>query len=296
MTAPELRVDSHHHFWTIRRHDYGFLRPERAVWWRDYLPADLAPHLARHEIAGTVVVQAAPTVAETEWLLDLVADVAFVWGVVGWLDLTVPPEQLRRALGRLRQHPKFVGVRPMLQDLDDDAWICRPEVLRNLKVLADEKIPFDLLVYPRHLPHVLKALAAVPHLHAVLDHLGKPPIAARAFEPWATDVARLAAFPDVWCKISGMVTEADWPHAQVADIVPYVRHVVDVFGPQRLMFGSDWPVCLEAASYDEVVTLAELTLSAAVGTEERAAIFGANACRFYELPRPKASTEKPGEL
>jgi L-fuconolactonase len=289
MTESRFRIDSHQHFWTTRRQDYNFLTPERPTLWRDYLPTDLEPHLVRHGFDASVVVQAAQSEAETDWLLDLVADVPFVWGVVGWLDFAAPPETFRRALRRLQQRPKFVGLRPMLQDLRDDAWIRRPEVLRNLRWVADEGIPFDILVYPRHLPHVVAALEEVPHLHAVLDHLGKPPIASGVLEPWGQWVARLAAFPDVWCKLSGMVTEADWAHWKPEDMMPYVHHVVTVFGAGRVMFGSDWPVCLQAATYDQVVELATATLPGTLGHAERAAIFGDNARRFYRLRTPAES-------
>jgi len=248
---------------------------------RDYLIEDLQPHLRKSAVGRTVLVQAAPTEAKTDFLLELASRTDFIAGVTGWLDLAEPgfPERL----ARYRMHSKFVAVRPMLQDLRDDAWILGTIVLRNLRHLAELRFPFEFLTFPRHLPHVVRALEETPGLHAVIDHLSKPPIASGALEPWASLIRRVADFPDVHCKLSGMVTEADHARWSPDSLAPYVNHVVDVFGVDRLLFGSDWPVCRLAAEYGEVVNALRTILSARLGPQELEKVFRSNAERFYGL-------------
>lgn len=274
-------IDAHHHLWKVSRGDYHWMTPAMSVLARDYLVEDLRPHLRKSAVARTVLVQAAPTEAETDFLLDLASRTEFIAGVTGWLDLADPGFPYR--LARYRLHPKFVALRPMLQDLRDDAWILEPAVLGNLRHIAELKFPFEFLTFPRHLPHVLRALEQTPGLHAVIDHLSKPPIASGALEPWASLIRRVADFPDVHCKLSGMVTEADHARWSPDSLAPYVNHVVDVFGVDRLLFGSDWPVCRLAAEYGEVVNALRTILSARLGPQELAKVFGRNAERFYGL-------------
>lgn len=276
-------IDAHHHLWKVSRGDYHWMTPAMPLLERDYLVEDLEPHLRKAGVGRTVLVQAAATEAESDFLLDLASRTDFVAGVTGWLDLADP--EFPRRLARYRQHPKYVAVRPMLQDLRDDAWILGPSVLRNLRHLAELKFPFEFLTFPRHLPHVLRALEATPGLHAVIDHLSKPPIASGALEPWASLIGRVAEFPDVHCKLSGMVTEADHARWSPDSLAPYVNHAVDVFGSGRLMFGSDWPVCRLAAEYGEVVNALRTILGARLGPQELDQVFRGNAERFYGLER-----------
>jgi len=274
-------VDAHHHLWKISRGDYHWMSPAMPLLARDYLVEDLQPHLRKAAVARTILVQAAPTEAETDFLLDLASRTDFIAGVTGWLDLAEPafPERL----AYYRRHPKFVAVRPMLQDLRDDGWILRPAVLRSLRHLAELQFPFEFLTFPRHLPHVVKALEETPRLHAVIDHLSKPPIASGALEPWASLIRRVADFPGVHCKLSGMVTEADHACWSPGSLAPYVNHVVDVFGVDRLLFGSDWPVCRLAAEYGEVVNALRTILSTRLQPLELEMVFRTNAERFYGL-------------
>lgn len=276
-----MRIDAHQHYWRPERGDYGWLTPNAGVLYRDYGPSDLAPHLRTHRIDATVVVQAAPTVAETEYLLSLCAGEPTLAGVVGWIDPEA--DDFETTLVRLKQSPYFLGIRPMLQDLEDDAFIVRPKVLESLRTLARHDLALDLLVRPRHLPHAAALLAAVPGLRAVVDHIAKPGIAEGAFEPWRSDLAAVAAFPNVYCKLSGMVTEADHSHWRREHLEPYIREACLLFGPQRVLFGSDWPVCLLAASYDRVVEALEASLPPEWTDEEKAAVFGANAAAFYRI-------------
>jgi L-fuconolactonase len=248
---------------------------------RDYLMEDLQPLLRKSSVARTILVQAAQTEAETDFLLDLASGSDFIAGVTGWLDMADPnfPERL----ARFRRHPKFLAVRPMLQEMRDDDWILRPVVLGNLRYLADLGFPFEFLTYPRHLPHVARALEQTPGLHAVIDHLSKPPIASGEMQPWASLIERVAEFPNVQCKVSGMVTEADHARWSPDSLAPYVHHVIDVFGADRLMFGSDWPVCRLAAEYGEVVNALRTILDVRLGPLEIDKIFRGNAEQFYGL-------------
>ncbi|SIQ46669.1 L-fuconolactonase [Rhizobium sp. RU35A] len=271
-------LDSHQHFWKVERGDYGWLTPELGPIYRDFLPSDLARDMRRAGITRTILVQAAQTEAETDFLLEVAEKTDFVAGVVGWIDMEATDFAAR--LGRYRQHPKFVGIRPMLQGLDDDAYILRPSVLDSLKTVAEHGLPFDILTFTQHLPHVIAALKEVPTLRAVVDHISKPDIANGILDPWRAHIEEIATFPNVSCKVSGMVTEAraDWG---LADFAPYVDHVARCFGADRLMFGSDWPVCTLAAHYSEVANLARTLLSRHFGPQALRQIFEDNAARFY---------------
>ncbi len=249
--------------------------------YRDYLPADLRPSLERHQIDKTVLVQAAPTVAETDFLLELAKKNDFIAGVVGWLDL-----ENRDFPSRLesysRQH-KFIGLRPMLEELPDDDWILRPRVTDALRMIARMDFPFDFLVHPRHLPHVAKVLEDVPGLRAVIDHIAKPEIKAHKLEPWKSLIQDLAQHKNLYCKLSGMITEASHDSWELEDLRPYIEHVIECFGPDRVMYGSDWPVCLLAGSYDRVIGALEAVISPRLDTASAEAVFGDNAARFYRL-------------
>jgi L-fuconolactonase len=272
-------VDSHHHLWRRARGDYHWMRDAPEVLLRDYMPDDIAPILQRFGVTKTIVVQAAQTRAETDFLLELAERTDFIAGVVGWLDME--SNDFASLLASYKDRPKFVGIRPMLQDLEDDAWIVRPSVLRSLETVAGSGVAFDLLTLPRHLKHVAAALKKVPGLRAVINHVSKPPIASGALEPWREDIARLAAFETVHCKISGMITEADPANWGVSDLEPYAHHAAACFGPERLMFGSDWPVCRMAGEYGDVLAAAMLSLPSELRADHR--IFSANAARFYRI-------------
>lgn len=275
-----MRVDAHQHFWHPGRGDYGWMPRDSAVLNRPYGPADLAPHLARHGIDRTVLVQAAPTIAETEYMLGIADATPFVAGVVGWVDFDRPAD--RAELRRLTGHPAFKGVRPMIQDIPDDAWMLRDEVQWGFRAVLDEGLTFDALGFPRHLGHVLTLLKRYPDMRVVIDHCMKPQIRdAAGFDHWAEGIARIAGETRAVVKLSALVTEAA-PGWTVADLKPYVDHVIAVFGAERMMWGSDWPVCRLAASYGRWRRAAE-RLTAHLPEADRARIFGGTAAAFYGL-------------
>ncbi|MEM7735781.1 MAG: amidohydrolase family protein [Deinococcota bacterium] len=279
-----LRVDAHQHYWQLARGDYFWMTPDMGVIYRDYQPNDLEPHLTRHNIAKTVVVQAADTVAETEYLLELADAHSSIAGVVGWLDMESP--KFEADLLRLREHPKFVGIRPMIQDIDDPAWMLSSKVRESFEALVEHDCAFDFLTHPRHLKCTLEVIRNTPGLRCVIDHISKPYIEKGILQPWQDDLAAIAEFSNVYCKFSGLVTEANHNAWTLDDLRPYAEHVVDCFGTERLMFGSDWPVCLLAASYDQVIESAEVLLADYLDVfddEARAAVFGGNAIHFYQL-------------
>lgn len=282
-------IDSHQHFWSVARGDYAWMGPHVAGLQRDFLPADLAPHLDAAGVSRTILVQAAETDAETDFLLDLAEATPFVAGVVGWIDLD--GADFPRRFAALRRAPKLVGLRPMLQDCPDDAFILRPRVLDNLAAVAESGLAFDILCFTRHLPHVREALSRTPGLRAVLDHCAKPGIAAGRLDRWRDEVAALAAIPGVRCKVSGLVTEAAPDGWTPADLRPVVEHVLASFGPGRLMFGSDWPVCTLAASYGEVFDAARTLLAPHLGPADMERVFGGNAEAFY-LGEAKAAAAR----
>jgi L-fuconolactonase len=276
-----MRVDSHQHFWQASRGDYYWMTPTAPILCRDYGPEDLRPSLEKHLIDKTVLVQAAPTVAETDFLLNIARQQDFVAGVVGWLDME--NEDFLDQFERYGRDPKFIGIRPMLQDIPEDDWILRPRVLERLGEIAARDFPFDILTYPRQLPYVLKALEKTPNLRAVVDHISKPEIKARKMEPWKSLMGEVALHPNVYCKLSGMITEADQKKWVPDDLRPYVEWVVEVFGLNRVMYGSDWPVCLCAGSYDRVIDALAGILAPHLDPTSESAVFGGNAARFYKL-------------
>jgi L-fuconolactonase len=276
-----MRIDSHQHYWKASRGDYHWMSPAVQALCRDYLPADLRPSLERHRIDKTILVQAAQTVAETDFLLELATNDDSIAGVVGWLDME--DAGFIQQFQEYRKKAKFIGLRPMLQDLEDDRWILRPQVLHALRIVADADFPFEFLTFPRHLPFVLQALESIPHLRVAIDHISKPEIRAGTLEPWKNCMAQLAGHPNLYCKLSGMVTEADHASWTADDLRPYIGHVVECFGFDRLMFGSDWPVCLLAASYDRVIEAARAILMPVLDEVAERKLFGETAARFYKL-------------
>ncbi|MGW8375684.1 amidohydrolase family protein [Streptomyces sp. ODS28] len=272
------RVDAHHHLWDTSRRELPWMDgpwadPIRRTW----TEVDLAPHLDAYGIGATVVVQAAPSEEETRELLAHARHSARVAAVVGWADLT-----RLGAPGEPPPPPGLAGVRHQVQDEPDPAWLCRADVRRGLAALADAGLVYELLVTPRELPAAVATARALPGLRFVLDHAAKPPIAEGGWEPWARLVRELAALPNVVCKLSGLVTEAAWHTWTPATVLPYARHALDTFGPDRLLYGSDWPVCTLSADYTAVHALAEATTTDLTPTE-RAAVFGGNAARVYGI-------------
>lgn len=279
-SAPPTVVDAHHHLWDLDRFDYPWMPPGENVLRKTYLPEHLALHLKRTGADKTVVVQAQHSVEEAGWLLDLAEANDFMAGVVAWVDLT--SRNVGDVLDGLLQRPGLVGIRHLVHDEPDDRWLLRDDVIRGLRELARRGLAYDLLLRPQHLQYVAPLAEEVPDLRMVVDHIAKPLISAGTMEPWATDIAAVAALPSVYCKVSGMVTEAEMANWTVEDLKPYMAHVIEHFGFDRLMFGSDWPVCLLAGTYEQVF---EATLAAAgsISDDDRAALMGGNATAFYRL-------------
>jgi L-fuconolactonase len=277
-----LVIDAHQHFWQLRQpFDYGWLeQPALSGIRRDYLPNDLAPHLRRAGVDRTVFVQTQHNLAENRWALKLAEENDYLVGVVGWVDLA--SDACEEQLLEFKAHPKFVGVRHVTQDEPDDDFIVRPDVLRGLRVLEKHGVPFDLLFYVKHLRHAATLARLLPDLPMVIDHLAKPRIREGVTEDWIDHLLAAARFPNVYCKLSGMVTEADWQNWKPADLKPYVDAALNAFGPERCMFGSDWPVCELAAGYEQVhAALVEVLGPLAEGQRQR--IFGRTAAEFYKL-------------
>ena len=277
------RIDAHHHIWRIARGDYGWLTPDLAAIYRDFTMEDLEPTLDRHQIQRTILVQAAASEAETEVLLAQAAASARVCGVVGWIDFDA--DDAERRLEAVAVDPLLVGLRPMVQDLPDDDWLLRRSLSPVFCAMAQMGLAFDALALPRHLSRVTEIAKRHPDVTIVLDHLAKPRIARGELDPWRADLLALAACPNVFCKLSGMATEAaaDWT---VNDLRPYADHALSCFGADRILWGSDWPVVDLAGGYDRWWT-ATNALLASLSAEERAAILGGNAARAYLKGRGK---------
>jgi L-fuconolactonase len=276
-----MRIDAHHHLWTLARGDYGWLTPALASIYRDFSLSDLAPHLAKSGIDGTILVQAAPTEAETTFMLGITEATEVVRGVVGWIDFDAADAAAR--IDALAAEKLLVGLRPMVQDIADDDWLLRPSLVPLLTSMTRPGLVFDALVLPRHLPRLMEVIDRHSDLQFVLDHCAKPHLASGDIAEWKRHIAGIAKRPNIVCKLSGLVTEAraDW---QIADLRPVVDHVRECFGPLRLLWGSDWPVVNLAGGYDSWFAATEILL-ADLSPAEKADVFGGNAGRIYLAKR-----------
>jgi L-fuconolactonase len=275
-----MRLDSHQHFWAYSAADYPWIGPGMERLARDYLPTDLAPLLAAEGIDGSVAVQARQSVEESRWLLELAAAQPLVKGVVGWVDLR--SDRVGDDLHTLAADPKFVGVRHVVQDEPDPRFVLGSEFVHGLRQLKHHGLTYDLLLYPNQLPAAIELVGLLPEQPFVVDHLAKPRITSGEREEWARDIRALARHDNVCCKVSGMVTEAVWKGWKQDDFTPYLDVVLEAFGPQRLMVGSDWPVCLLAGEYPEVAAIPRAYFSR-LSAAEQAMIHGGTAVRFYGL-------------
>ena len=272
-------IDAHQHFWELGRFGYEWLNAESCQpIRRTYLPADLIPHLQRNGVDRSIFVQTQHNLAENDWVLSLCEQYDFLAGMVGWVDLASP--NCEAQLEKYRDNPYLVGIRHVTHDEPDDDFIVRDDVLRGLGVLEKHRMPFDLLFFVKHLKHAPTLGARFSDLSMVIDHLSKPEIKAGNVDNWEANFRAAAKFPNIYCKISGMVTEADWENWKPADLKPYVEVALDAFGPDRCMYGSDWPVCELAGSYDQVIGAAREVLSQ-LSESEQAKIFGGTAQKFY---------------
>ncbi|WHZ20372.1 MAG: L-fuconolactone hydrolase [Rhodanobacteraceae bacterium] len=271
-------IDAHVHFWQIGRHDCAWPTPELPGIHRDFLPEDWQREAQAAGVDAAIAVQSQPSERDTDWLLELARDDARIAGVVGWTDLAARDAPVR--IAALASHPKLRGLRPMLQDLPDDDWILQPALTPAIEAMIAYGLCFDALAKPRHLPPLQRFAERHPDLPIVIDHAAKPDIAHGVLDPWREQIAALAGLPNVACKLSGLLTEAgdDW-HAR--DLAPWIDHLFATFGPHRLLWGSDWPVVKLAVDYSRWFDLAgEL---AHLRGDERAALFGGNAARFYGI-------------
>jgi L-fucono-1,5-lactonase len=281
-----MRIDSHQHFWRYEPAQYPWIGEHMGVLRRDYLPGELEPLLRASGFEGTVAVQAQQAAAETDWLLELAERHAFIRGVVGWVDLCAA--RVDEALERYATRPKLVGVRHIVHDEPDDDFLLRPDFRRGVGRLRAHALVYDLLLFPKHLPRASTLVAELPEQPFVLDHIAKPFIRDGVVSPWREDLRRLACFPNVTCKLSGMVTEARWKEWRPPDMHPYLDAVLEAFGPSRLMIGSDWPVCLLAGDYDRTMSVV-VDWASRLSAAERDAILGGNAARVYALDAGRPS-------
>jgi L-fuconolactonase len=275
-----MRIDAHQHFWVYDQSEYAWIDDSMASLRRDFLPNDLKIELGRKGFQGSVAVQVRQTLEETRWLLELATDASFILGVVGWVDLR--SSNVRSQLEAFAGNPKLVGIRHIVQSEPNDRFLLQPEFLRGISLLEEFDLAYDLLIYPKHLPVAAEFVRRFPRQRFVLDHLAKPPIKSGSLRPWERGMRELGTLPNVFCKLSGLVTEADWQNWKPEHIVPYMEVAFETFGPRRLMIGSDWPVCTLAASYTRAIDLVESYLSQHA-TEVQDAALGENAQRFWKL-------------
>jgi L-fuconolactonase len=272
-----MRLDSHQHFWSYDQAKYPWI-PKGSALERDWLPDDLAPLLSRVGLDGCIAVQARQTLEESRWLVTLADHAPTIKGVVGWVDLR--SECVEDQLAELSPHAKFRGVRHVVQDEPDDRFMLGGEFQRGIAKLQQFGLTYDILIFPKQLPAALELVRKFPGQPFVLDHIAKPSIKAGAIEPWKAWIRELSQAPNVMCKASGMVTEADHKRWHSDDFRPFLDTVFEAFGPERMMYGSDWPVCLLAGSYERVFALVD-DYTRPLSAEQRAAFFGGNAARFY---------------
>jgi L-fuconolactonase len=276
-----MHIDAHQHFWRYSPTGYEWIDDSMTALRRDFLPEHLKPEMESNGFDGSVVVQTCQTLDETRWLLELAERAPWIVGVVGWVDLRSP--DVRSQLKILARHPKLVGIRHIAQSEPDNRFLLQSDFLRGISALEEFDLAYDILIYTQHLPVAAEFVERFPRQRFVLDHLAKPPIRSGHIDSWAHGIARLAAFPNVSCKLSGLVTEADWQHWEPEQIVPFLDVAFESFGPARLMIGSDWPVCLVAASYARAVGVVKnYILQKTPDCQER--VLGGNAQRLWRLP------------
>ncbi|WP_312337086.1 amidohydrolase family protein [Sphingobacterium sp.] len=275
-----MRIDTHQHFWKFDPIRDSWITEEMQVIRRDFTPLDIQFVLERNGFGGSVAVQADQSKEETAYLVQLAADYPFIKGVVGWIDLQAA--DVRQQLEAYRTSTIIKGFRHVVEAEADPDFLIRPAVLNGLKALADYGYTYDLLIRPRHYSATLDCVRQNPDLQFVLDHIAKPPIKSKAFDEWAAFIDALAAFPNVVCKVSGLATEADWEGWKLDDFRQYLEHIFARFGKERIMYGSDWPVCLLAASYEESIAIVEDKLGQFT-TAEKNAFWAENAIRVYNL-------------
>lgn len=278
-----MRIDAHQHYWRLDREDYGWLTPASgATLFQDYMPDLLKDELHHNDVRGTIVVQAAPTMEETEFLLDMSDKEETLIGVVGWLDINAA--DFEKHYLRFCSHPRFVGIRPNFPDVIDGNWGHHKQLIHNLSILAEDSCPVELLVRPHALAGMAKLLEHVPNLPAVVDHMGKPDLSGNNDHVWAEGIRSIAKFERTSCKVSGLATEGGFGDRKPAQVIePYIQHVLEVFSASRLMFGSDWPICLQAGSFTEMRFMIEEALSKSLSAVEIDQVFGYNAVRIYDL-------------
>jgi L-fuconolactonase len=272
-----MRLDSHQHFWRYSPTEHTWMTHQMQALKQDFLPHDLKPLLDAIQFDGCIAVQARQTLEETRWLLELAEQYPFIKGVVGWVDLR--SDRLTEQLERFAQHPKLVGVRHVVHDEPDDNFMLRPDFRRGIAQLLDFNLTYDLLLFPKHLQVAVQLVKEFPQQPFVLDHLAKPKIAEQLLSPWREDLHQLATFPNVFCKLSGMVTETNWKQWRPVDFHPYLDVVFEAFGPTRLMIGSDWPVCTLSAEYAPMMKI----VMDHIPIESQPAILGDNCARFYQI-------------
>jgi L-fuconolactonase len=275
-----MRVDAHQHFWKYNPAEYEWIDDSMVAIRRDFLPEDLELELERNKFHGSVAVQARQTLEETRWLLELAEGSSKIFGVVGWVDLC--SADVRAQVSVLARNRKLVGIRHIVQSEPDDRFLLRQDFARGITTLEEFDLAYDILIYTKHLPVAAEFVERFPKQRFVLDHLAKPAIKLQEIESWAAGVRRLAAFPNVFCKLSGLVTEADWQRWKPEDITPYLDIAFATFGASRLMIGSDWPVCLVAGSYSRTLDVVKNYLQF-YPAETRDAVLGENARRFWRL-------------
>ena len=275
-----MRLDAHQHFWKYSPADYGWINDKMALLRRDFLPQDLKPLLAAEGLDGSIAVQARQSLEETRWLLELAAHNDIVKGVVGWVDLR--SLDLPAQLHQFAQNPRLVGVRHVVQDEPDDDFMLRPDFRRGIARLREYNLAYDILIFPRQLPAAIKLVREFPNQRFVLDHIAKPLIAEGRITPWDHGIEELGKADNVWCKLSGMVTEARWQDWKPEDFRPYLDVVMNAFGPARTMIGSDWPVCTVLASYGRTLRLVRDYISHLTSSEQDS-ILGENCARFYAI-------------
>ncbi|TVQ26830.1 MAG: amidohydrolase [Spirochaetaceae bacterium] len=277
-----MNIDAHQHFWIYNDHDYPWMGPRHDSIRKPFLPDDLAPLLDSIGFDGSVAVQARRTIEETEWLLELAAVYPRIYGVVGWLDLCSP--SVGEQIDHYAANPAFVGVRHSVHDDPDTNFVRRADFQNGVSLLEPAGLTYDLILFPRHLRTAMDLVDSFPNQRFVIDHFARPPIATGVVEPWARDLRDIARRDNVWCKLSGMVTEADIHAWKADDFTPYLEVVLEAFGPNRLMIGSDWPVCTLAGAYRPVMELVT-DYAKRLSPDEQAAILGGTAVEFYGITR-----------